>query len=52
MLGRRVATLVDTIQAPGDYALVFNASGLPSGSYVLSLRADERARTRRLLLVR
>jgi hypothetical protein len=52
MLGRRVATLVDAIQPPGGYALVFDAAGLPSGSYFLSLRADQRARTRRLLLVR
>lgn len=52
LLGRRVATLVDAIQAPGDYSLVLDAAGLPSGSYFLNLRADSRTRTRRLILVR
>ncbi|MCF8306983.1 MAG: Ig-like domain-containing protein [Ignavibacteriales bacterium] len=40
VLGREVAILVDTEQAPGRYAVNFNAAGLSSGIYFYSINAS------------
>jgi hypothetical protein len=39
VLGREVATLVNTTQAPGSYSVTFDAAGLPSGVYFAALTA-------------
>ena len=39
VMGRKVATLVNTNQAPGTYAERFNASGLSSGLYIARINA-------------
>ncbi len=50
--GREVATLVQTRQSPGDYQVLFDAAGLPSGQYFYRLRAGEHVLSRPLLLLR
>lgn len=40
ILGREVATLVDGMRNPGSYTVHWNASSMPSGVYVYSLRAS------------
>lgn len=52
MLGRRVAVLAEGFQSPGTYAVAFDASHLPSGSYLYRLQAGDRVETRRMVLVR
>lgn len=53
MLGRRAATLFDGSPTPGESTrLRLDASELPSGSYIIQLRADGRTETRRLTVVR
>jgi hypothetical protein len=52
ILGREVATLVDTYQPPGEYALNFDARALPSGVYFCRLGAGRLQDTRRLIILR
>ncbi|MEO1630917.1 MAG: S8 family peptidase [Bacteroidota bacterium] len=48
--GREVARLVDGVVEAGYHVATFEASGLPSGVYVVRLSADGRAETRRVVL--
>ncbi|MEM6784611.1 MAG: T9SS type A sorting domain-containing protein [Bacteroidota bacterium] len=50
--GREVARLVDGTVEAGTHTATFEASGLPSGVYVLRLSADGRAETHRMVLAR
>jgi hypothetical protein len=52
ILGARVATLVDNLQQPGSYQVIFDASQLPSGVYFYTVRADGFAETKRMVLSR
>ncbi|MCB0742875.1 MAG: T9SS type A sorting domain-containing protein, partial [Ignavibacteriae bacterium] len=40
MLGREIKTLVNNIQSPGTYSVIFNASKLNSGVYVCKLQIN------------
>jgi uncharacterized delta-60 repeat protein len=40
IVGREVATLVDKMQNPGKYEVMFDATGLPSGVYIYRLETD------------
>lgn len=51
LLGRKVATLVNERQR-GEQRVVFTAGDLPSGIYILSLRAGNSIVTRKALLLR
>ncbi len=51
-LGRRVAVLVDGIQAAGKHAAVFNAKRLPSGLYIVRMVASSRRFDKAMLLAR
>ena len=51
-LGRKVATLVNKKQAQGKYSVQFNATGLPSGIYFYTLRADNFVQTRKMILMK
>lgn len=50
--GAPVATLVDQVQLPGTYSVVFDTSRLTSGIYYYSLRVDHEITHGRMVIVR
>jgi hypothetical protein len=56
LLGRKVTTLVNENQSPGEYQVEFNASAngmnLPSGVYFYRLKSDSFVETRKMILLR
>ncbi len=52
LLGRVVATLVDEQQQPGKYKVLFDASGLPSGTYIYRLTAGGLNQSKKLILLK
>jgi chitinase len=52
VLGRKVTTLVDGIQAPGNYEVRFDGRGVASGVYFYTLRTGEATITKMLHLMR
>ncbi len=52
VLGREVAVLMDGPVAVGRHEAVFDAAGLPSGTYVVRLRAGSFVATQRVTVVR
>lgn len=52
VLGRRVATLVDGKQEPGNYSVTFNGSGLASGVYFYRLTAGIYTSTNKFVLMK
>ena len=52
VLGQTVATLVDEEMATGTYRAVFDAKGLPSGSYFYRLEAGPFSETRLMVLLK
>lgn len=52
VLGREIATLVDTRQEPGSYRAIFNASGLNSGIYFYKICISDFTDVKKLVLVK
>jgi len=52
ILGQKVSLLINEQKAQGEYEIKFNASNLPSGIYIYSLRAGNVFETRKMLLVK
>ncbi|MEE9430688.1 MAG: T9SS type A sorting domain-containing protein [Melioribacteraceae bacterium] len=52
MLGRKVTTLVNQKQKPGNYKVNFNASQLASGIYIYRLQAGDFVETKKLMLMK
>lgn len=52
VLGQEVATLLHQEMKPGSYEVTWNASGQPSGMYVVRMVAEEFVAVRKLLLLR
>ena len=52
ILGRKVATLVNRNQKPGQYDIDFNASNLSSGIYFYSIKAGEFFETKKMLMIK
>ncbi len=52
ILGREVATLVNSKQAPGTYSVRFDASKLGSGVYFYTLRAGDFTITKKMTLIK
>ncbi len=52
LLGREVAVLVDGPQQAGWHTAVFEASNLPSGTYLARLEAGNLVRTQRMTLLK
>ena len=52
LTGRSVKTLVDGVQPAGEYAVRFEAGGLPSGTYVYRLRTGSETLTKSMTLLR
>lgn len=52
LLGREVKTLVNENKSPGNYAVKFNASDLPSGIYFYRLRFGSYSETKKMILLK
>lgn len=52
VLGREVATLVNTLQEAGTHSLTFNATNLPSGVYFYKLYCEGVSVTRKMLVLK
>jgi len=52
ILGREVRTLVNTVQAPGQYTVTFDAQSLASGIYFYQINADSFTATKKLMLLK
>ncbi len=52
ILGRKVATLVNKKQAPGNYSVQFDASKLSSGIYFYRLSAGDFIATKKMILMK
>ncbi len=51
-LGQEVSTLVNKIQAAGNYNITFNADSMPSGVYFYSLRSGGFTQVKKMLLLK
>ena len=52
LLGREVATLVNEVKQPGEYAIQWDADGFASGVYLYRLRVGSFVETRKLVVQR
>jgi len=52
VLGRKVASLVNTTQPAGTYSITFNASNLASGIYFYRLQAGSFVETKKMMLLK
>ena len=52
ILGRKVTTLVNQKQIPGNYEVVFDANNLPSGVYFYQLSAGNYVKVKKLILLK
>jgi glycosidase len=52
VLGRRVALVVDEVQAPGTYSADLDTGALPAGTYVVRLTAGRAVQTRPFVVAR
>ncbi|HBQ59643.1 MAG TPA: hypothetical protein DD671_08470, partial [Balneolaceae bacterium] len=52
VLGRRVATLVNEVQAPGAYTVNFNARNLSSGTYFYRIEAGDFSSIKKMMLIK
>jgi len=52
ILGRVVATLVNDVQAPGQYNVNFDAARLASGTYIYRIEAGDFMSTKKMLLIK
>jgi parallel beta-helix repeat protein len=50
LLGREITTLVNKTQNPGQYSVIWNGQGHPSGIYICELKAGDFTETRKLVL--
>ncbi|MGE5441245.1 MAG: T9SS type A sorting domain-containing protein, partial [Bacteroidota bacterium] len=52
MLGKEVTTLVNEYKEQGRYSVEFNASNLPSGTYIYELRANDFVKSGKMMLLK
>ncbi len=52
LMGREIASLVNGIQGPGDYSVLFDAGNHASGVYFSKLESEQHSQTRKLILIR
>ncbi len=52
VLGEKVAELVNHVQDAGRHSVSFDAAGLPSGTYLYTLKAGEQTTTRKMVLLK
>lgn len=52
ILGRRIATLVNEVQSPGQYQVNFDATRLASGTYIYRLEAGGQVSIKKMMLLK
>lgn len=52
IIGREITTLVNEVQSPGVYEVKFDASNLPSGVYIYSIKAGSFNASRKMMLIK
>jgi hypothetical protein len=52
ILGKEIATLVNTKQSAGNHEVEFNASNLPSGVYIYSFQSGEFVSSKKMILIK
>ncbi|HEX2866062.1 MAG TPA: T9SS type A sorting domain-containing protein [Ignavibacteriales bacterium] len=52
MLGKEVITLVNEYKEQGRYSVQFNASNLPSGTYIYEIRANDFVKSGKMMLLK
>lgn len=52
ILGKRIASLVNQQQQPGNYQVSWNATDMPSGAYFARLKAGEQSQTMKMILMK
>lgn len=52
MLGQEIATLVNEQKPAGSYNVTFNASNLPSGIYICSMKVNDFVQNRKVILMK
>ena len=52
ILGREVKALVNRVQKPGNYEIVFNAENLPSGTYFYKISAGNFSDVKKMILLK
>jgi hypothetical protein len=52
MIGQRIAVLSRGPERAGNHAVVWNAAGLSSGTYIVRLMAGGKAETRKVMMVK
>lgn len=52
VLGREVATLVDEKQSPGNYKIIFDATGLSTGIFIYKLEVDGFSDSKKMVLTK
>jgi photosystem II stability/assembly factor-like uncharacterized protein len=52
ILGEKVSTLINEVKEAGNYEINFDASNLPSGTYLYQLRAGNFVETRKMILMK
>ncbi|MGE5440637.1 MAG: T9SS type A sorting domain-containing protein, partial [Bacteroidota bacterium] len=52
MLGKEVTTLVNEYKEQGRYSVEFNASRLPSGTYIYEIRTNDFVKSGKMLLLK
>ncbi|MFQ6610611.1 MAG: T9SS type A sorting domain-containing protein, partial [Fidelibacterota bacterium] len=52
MLGQEVASLVNSLQQPGDYSISWDASDYASGIYFIQLTTETQTSLQKLMLIK
>ncbi|HSW54265.1 MAG TPA: T9SS type A sorting domain-containing protein, partial [Ignavibacteriaceae bacterium] len=52
MLGEQVATLAEGMYESGYHKITFNASSLPSGTYVYRLESSDFVQVKKMILIK
>ncbi len=52
ILGKEIRTIFDEVKEPGNYKVLFNADGLPSGVYLYTLQVGNYTETKKFILLK
>ena len=52
ILGKEIRTIFDEVKEPGNYKILFNAEGLPSGVYFYTFKVGEYSETKKFIILK